>query len=56
MLPLDTRGINEEQQDLEQKNTKRLIKLIDTCGAETIIQQRGQLNPTKHTAVIQALG
>ena len=29
--------------------------MIDTCGAETILQQRGQLNPTKHTAVIQDL-
>ena len=55
MLPLDARGINKEQQDLEQKKTKRLIKLIDTCGAETILQQRGQLNTTKHKAVIQAL-
>ena len=38
-----------------QKKTKRLIKLIDKCGAETIFQQRGQLNTTKHTSVIQAL-
>ena len=53
MLPLDARGINKEQQDLEQK--KRLIKLIDTCGDDKILQQRGQLNTTKHTAIIQAL-
>ena len=55
MLSRDARVINKEQQDLEQKKTKQLIKLIDTCGAETILQQRGQLNTTKHMEVIQAL-
>ena len=29
--------------------------MIDTCGAEKNLQQRGQLNTTKHTTVIQAL-
>ena len=55
MIPLDERGINKEQQDLEQKKAKRFINMIDMCGAETILQQQGKLNTTKHTAVIQVL-
>ena len=47
--------MNQRRAARFRRKKKRLIKLIDTCGAETILQQGGQLNTTKQTVVIQVL-
>ena len=44
---LSRRKMNQRRAARFRRGKKRLIKLIDTCGAETILQQGGQLNTTK---------